>query len=150
MMDSTWIVVAHEAGARFFENHGRGTGLELVEEIEHADGRARDRDMASDRPGRAFRKNSGDPSRASMGQSEGPHDRAVSDFARALADKLKDGRVQNRYKQLVLVAPPRFLGLLRSSLDGPTAQLVIVSLDKDFAASKKSELVERLSEVVTL
>jgi protein required for attachment to host cells len=51
---------------------------------------------------------------------------------------------------LVLVAPPRFLGLLRSSLDGPTAQLVMVSLDKDFAASKKSELVERLSEVITL
>jgi protein required for attachment to host cells len=150
MMDSTWIVVAHEAGARFFENHGRGTGLELVEEIEHADGRARDRDMASDRPGRSFRKNIGDPSRASMGQSEGPHDRAVSDFARALADKLKDGRVQNRYKRLVLVAPPRFLGLLRSSLDGPTAQLVIVSIDKDFAASKKSELVERLSELITL
>jgi protein required for attachment to host cells len=58
--------------------------------------------------------------------------------------------VQNRYKRLVLVAPPRFLGLLRSSLDGPTAQLVMVSLDKDLAASKKSELVERLGEVITL
>ena len=149
-MNSTWIVVAHEAGARFFEHQSRGEGLELVEEIEHPDGRARDRDMASDRPGRSFRKSSGDPSRASMGQSEGPHDRAVSDFARALADKLKDARMQNRYKRLVLVAPPRFLGLLRSSLDGPTAQLVMVSLDKDFAASKKSELVERIGEVVTL
>jgi protein required for attachment to host cells len=85
-----------------------------------------------------------------MGQSEGPHDRAVSDFARAVAEKLKDARVQNRYKRLALVAPPRFLGLLRSSLDGPTAQLVMVSLDKDLAASKKSELVERLSEVITL
>ncbi len=149
-MDSTWIVVAHEAGARFFENLGRGTGLELVEEIEHPDGRARDRDMASDRPGRSFRKNSGDPSRASMSQSEGPHDRAVADFARALANRLKDARVQNQYKRLVLVAPPRFLGLLRSSLDGPTAQLVMVSLDKDLAASKKNELVERLSKLITL
>ena len=150
MMDSTWIVVAHEAGARFFENHGRGTGLELVEEIEHADGRARDRDMASDRPGRSFRKTSGDPSRASMGQSEGPHDRAVSDFARAVAEKLKDARMQNRYKRLVLVAPPRFLGLLRSSLDGPTAQLVMASLDKDLAASNRDEIVERLGDLITL
>ena len=149
-MDSTWIVVAHEAGARFFENLGRGTGLELVEEVEHPDGRARDRDMASDRPGRSFRKNSADPSRASMSQSEGPHDRAVADFARALADKLKDARVQNQNKRLVLVAPPRFLGLLRSSLDGPTAQLVMVSLDKDLAASKTNELVERLSKLITL
>ena len=150
MTESTWIVVAHEAGVRLFENQGRGTGLELVEEIEHAAGRVRDRDMSSDRPGRSFRKNSGDPNRASMGQSEGPHDRAVADFARALADKLQSARVQNRYKRLVLVAPPRFLGLLRSSLDGPTSQLVMVSLDKDLAASKKSELVERLSELITL
>ena len=36
-----------------------------------------------------------------------------------LADKLQDARVQNRYRSVVLVAPPRFLGLLRSSLDGP-------------------------------
>ena len=111
MMTSTWIVVAHEAGARFFENRGRGTGLELVEEVEHAEGRARDRDMASDRPGRSFRKNSGDPGRASMGQSEGPHDRAVSDFARAL---------------------------------------VMASLDKDLAASKRDEIVERLGDLITL
>ena len=85
-----------------------------------------------------------------MSPSEGPHDRAVSDFARALADKLKDARVQNQYKQLVLVAPPRFLGLLRSSLDGPTAQLVMASLDKDLAASKRNELVERVGELITL
>jgi protein required for attachment to host cells len=150
MMTSTWIVVAHEAGARFFENRGRGTGLELVEEVEHPEGRARDRDMASDRPGRSFRKNSGDPGRASMGQSEGPHDRAVSDFARALADKLQDARVQNRYRGVVLVAPPKFLGLLRSSLDGPTAQLVMASLDKDLAASKQDEIVERLGDLITL
>jgi protein required for attachment to host cells len=106
--------------------------------------------MASDRPGRSFRKNSGDPSRASMSQSEGPHERAVSDFARALAEKLKDARMQNRYWRLVLVAPPRFLGLLRSSLDGPTAKLVTASLDKDLASEKTSELAERLSEMIAL
>ena len=150
MVYNTWIVVAHDAGARVFETHGRGTGLALVEEIEHPEGRARDRDMASDRPGRAFRKNSGDPGRASMSQSEGPHDRAVSDFARALAEKLKDARTQNRYWRLVLVAPPRFLGLLRSSLDGPTAKLVTASLDKDLASEKTSELAERLGELIAL
>lgn len=150
MTNNTWILVAHEAGARFFEHHGRGEGLVLVEDIDHADGRARDRDMASDRPGRSFRKNAGDPSRASVGQSESPQERAVSDFARVLADKLKDARVQNRYKRLVLVAPPRFLGLLRSSLDAPTTAAILASLDKDLATSQPSELVERLSDVVKL
>jgi hypothetical protein len=103
MMSKTWVVVAHDAGARFFESQDLGHGLELVEELEHAAGRARDGEMASDRPGRAFQRNSGDPRRSSMGQSESPHDRAVSDFARAVASKLEHGRVTNRYGRLVLV-----------------------------------------------
>ncbi len=149
-MTKTWILVAHDAGARFFESLGRGEELELIEEIEHSAGRARDSEMASDRPGRAFQRNIGDHRRSSMGQSESPHDRAVSDFARALAAKLGDGRVGNRYTRLVLVAPPRFLGLLRSSLDGPTSQLVVGSLDKDLAVVDASALVERLRDIVVL
>ena len=30
-MAKTWILVAHEAGARVFENRGPGKGLELLE-----------------------------------------------------------------------------------------------------------------------
>jgi protein required for attachment to host cells len=149
-MAKTWILVAHEAGARIFDNHGPGKGLALVEAIEHPEGRARDRDINSDRPGRSFRKDSGDPRRASMSRTEGPHDRAVSDFARALTDKLQHARVQNRFERLVLVAPPRFLGLLRSSLDAPTSQLVVGSVHKDLATSKEAELIEHLGEVIAV
>lgn len=149
-MAKTWIVVAHEAGARVFAHDGPGKGLALVESIEHPEGRARDRDIASDRPGRSFRKDSGDPRRASMSRSEGPHDRSVSDFARGLADKLQHARVQNQFERLVLVAPPRFLGLLRSSLDGPTSQLVVGSVHKDLATSKEAELLKHLGEVIAV
>jgi protein required for attachment to host cells len=146
----TWILVAHEAGARVFENHGPGRGLDLIEEVEHAAGRERDSELASDRPGRSFRKNSADPRRASIPPSEGPHDRAVASFARELANKLRQARVQNQYRRLVLVAPPRFLGLLRSSLDDPTAQLVVGSLPKDLATTKEAELVKYLGEVIVV
>jgi protein required for attachment to host cells len=149
-MARTWILVAHDAGARVFENEGPGKGLELVEEFEHPEGRARAQELVSDRPGRSFRKNSGDPRRASMSQSEGPHERVVSDFARTLADRLQDGRVQHLYERLVLVAPPHFLGLLRAALDRPTSQVVQGSLDKDFAAVEASELIERLGDVIAL
>jgi len=149
-MGSTWILVAHEAGARLFASDGIGDGLALLESIDHPEGRARDRDIDSDRPGRSFRKNSGDPRRASMGQSESPHDRVVSDFSRALADKLKHGRVQHHFDRLVLVAPPRFLGLLRSALDGPTSQLVIGSIHKDLATSNEAELIQHLGEEIVI
>lgn len=149
-MATTWILVAHEAGARLFENHGPGKGLELIEEVEHAAGRERDREITSDRPGRSFRKNSGDPRRAAMSSSQGPHERAVANFARELAQRLQHGRTQNRFERLVLVAPPRFLGLLRSSIDTPTSHLVVGSLDKDLATTKEAELIEHLGGVVAV
>jgi len=74
----------------------------------------------------------------------------VSDFSRALADKLRHARVQNQFDRLVLVAPPRFLGLLRSSLDGPTSQLVIGSIHKDLATSNEAELIQHLGEVIVI
>ena len=149
-MATTWILVAHEAGARLFENHGPGKGLELVEEVEHPAGRERDGDIDSDRPGRSFRKNSGDPRRAAMSRSEGPHDRAVGAFARDLAGKLQQGRVRSQFDRVVLVAPPRFLGLLRAALDGPTAQIVVGSLHKDLAHSNEADLAKRLGEVIVV
>lgn len=149
-MATTWILVAHEAGARLFQNLGPGKGLELIEEVEHPAGRERDGEIVSDRPGRSFRKNSGDPRRAAMSRSEGPHDRAVANFARELAHKLQHERTQNRFERIVLVAPPRFLGLLRSSLDTPTAHLVVGSLAKDLATIKEAELIKHLGGVVAV
>jgi len=149
-MEKTWILVAHQAGARVFENRGPGKGLELVDQIDHPEGRERDGEIDTDRPGRSFRKNSADPRRAAMSRSEGPHDRVVAAFARDLARRLLQGRVENRFQRLVLVAPPRFLGLLRASLDGPTEQLVIGSLDKDLAKAEKPELIEHIGEVIAV
>lgn len=149
-MAKTWILVAHQAGARIFENEGPGKGLALVAEIDHPEGRERDRNLDADRPGRSFRKHSADPRRAAMSRSQTPHDRAVSDFARTLSERLQQARMDNRYARLVLVAPPRFLGLLRASLDDPTAQLVVGSLDKDLATTKETDLVEHIGEIIAV
>jgi protein required for attachment to host cells len=150
IMATTWILVAHDAGARIFENHGPGKGISLIDEIEHPEGRARAGELDSDRPGRSFRKNSGDPRRAAMSRSEGPRERVVATFARDLAGKLRQGRVSHAYERLVLVAPPRFLGSLRAALDDPTSACVVGSLDKDLAASDEDALVAQLGEVIAV
>ena len=149
-MAKTWILIAHDAGARVFENRGPGKGLKLLEEVDHPAGRERDQDFDADRPGRAFPRNVGGSRRSAMSRTESPHERAVSDFARELASKLQHARTGNLYERLVLVAPPRFLGMLRSSLDAPTSQLVVGSLDKDLAASDEKELAKHLGEVIAV
>ena len=147
-MAKTWVLVAHEAGARIFENGGPGKGLDLVQEIEHPEGRERNRDIDTDRPGRSFQSDGADPRRSSMSSEQSPHDRVVADFARDLTGKLEHARASNQYDRLVLVAPPRFLGLLRSSLDDATRKLVIGSLDKDLAKAKEDELAKQLGDVM--
>jgi len=149
-MATTWVLVTHEAGARVFENLGPGKGLRLIQSIDHPEGRLQDGDFDADRPGRSFRRDAGDVRRAAMSRSEGPHERAVSDFARALASRLQHARTTGEYDRLVLVAPPKFLGLLRASLDSPTERCIVGSLDKDLAASDEKELVKQLGEVIAL
>ena len=149
-MATTWILVAHDAGARIFDNQGPGKGISLVEEVDHPEGRAKAGELDSDRPGRSFRKNSADPRRAAMSRSEGPRERVVASFARELAERLRQGRVSGAYERLVLVAPPRFLGLVRSSLDDPTAACVVGSLDKDLARSAEDVLISHLGEVIAV
>ena len=149
-MSKTWIVVGHDAGARIFERRGIGKGLELVDELDNPGGRDRDGDFDADRPGRSFRRNAGDPRRSAFSRAESPRERVVADFARRVANTLGQARTEQRFGQLVLVAPPRFLGLLRASLDSPTARSVIGSLDKDFAAHGEAELAVRLADVIAI
>jgi protein required for attachment to host cells len=149
-MTTTWILVAHNAGARCFENGGPGKGIELIEEIGHPEGRQSEGELQADRPGRSFQRNSGDTRRSAMSPPQSAQERIVADFAGTLASRLQQARVSGKLDRLVLVAPPKLLGLLRSALDAPTAHCVVGSLDKNLAMSDQDELVKHLGEVIAV
>jgi len=58
-------------------------------------------------------------------------------FAKRLADRIEQGRVERRFERLCFVAPPRFLGLLREKCSRETAKLVEFELAKDFPNSTR-------------
>ena len=49
-----------------------------------------------------------------------------------------------QYERLVLVAPPRFLGLLRECLDAKVARMVAASLHKDASRASAEEIESML------
>lgn len=147
-MTTTWILVAHRGGARLLANTGPGKGLQLVEDIPHPDGRLKDGDINADRPGRAF--DIVGAGRHSMSKEQSPTERIAEQFAKALVERLQQGRNENRYGALVLVAEPRFLGELRAALDAPTAALVTATLDKDFGGIETRDLAQHLAGTVKL
>ncbi len=146
-MTTTWILVAHRGGARLFENNGPGKGMKLVEDIPHPEGRLKNREINTDKSGRAFDTFS---RRHGMSQDQEATDQVATVFAKQLGDKLGKGRTQNRYGRLVMVADPRFLGELRNCLDKHTAALVNATLDKDLGGVDEHDLPKYLEGVVLL
>jgi len=146
-MSTTWIVIGHRAGARIFE-HKRPNELRLVSEIEHEQGRLENQAFDADRPGRAFDRHGA--GRHAMGVEEPPHERVAAAFARQVGDVLNTARNQNRFDELVIVAEPRFLGMLRTALDHVTASRVSSSVSKDLANVAAHDLPQHLSDVIRI
>lgn len=65
-------------------------------------------------------------------------------FAKRLADRLDHGRTQGDFDQLMLVAPPAFLGLLRESLNDQTLKLVSQSVDKNLVQAGEQSIRDNL------
>lgn len=145
-MGKRWILVAHRSGARLFENRGPGKGLELLQTVEHPAGKLRNREIDSDKHGRSFDRRGG--GRHAYTAEQEPTTHIAEQFAKQLADMLDDGRTRQRYAQLVLVAEPRFLGILRAALPAATAALVSGTLDKDLASADPRELPKHLENVI--
>jgi protein required for attachment to host cells len=54
-------------------------------------------------------------------------------FAKQIGRYLEQARQQQRYDELVLIAPPKFLGVLRKELDNEVEKLVADELPKDLS-----------------
>ena len=139
----SWILIASRTGARIIEKQGRE--LSLVQELSHARGRLRDREVDSDRHGRSSSRTGA--ASHSFGQPESPHEHDAKSFARELAGSLRQGRMEGHYQRLVLIAEPHFLGLLRQALDDVTARLVAATVGKDLTHVDLRQLAPHLPEL---
>lgn len=144
----TWVVVAHRAGARILEHDGPGKGLRLLDEIEHPEGRKLEGEIDSDRAGHLQGPGRAGGHAASKHQTSHEHDGQM--FAQGLAGRLQQGHQTNRYARLVLVAEPRFLGVLKGELDTATAKAVSATVGKDLRAARTDEIAAHLQGVLAV
>ena len=121
-MPATWVVVADSAAARLFRVPSPTGPLEEFESYAHTEGRAHTRDLVSDQQGRAF--DSMGQGRHAMEPRVDPKEQEKIGFARLLADRVRSARSKGEIERVFLVAPPEFLGYLRSNLDSETKRVV--------------------------
>jgi len=144
-MKKTWILAAHRSGAKFYEHTGPGA-LTLLRTIDHPAGRLQDREIVTDRPGRKY--DGGGSLQGTADPEVDPARHEAETFARSLAAALTEGRNAHAFEQVVLVAEPRFLGLLRGALDAPTTAMVAGSVNHELTDAPVSDLRSHLKGIL--
>ncbi len=142
-MKLTWIVVADSTRARIFTADTPSSPLEEIEDLAHAEGRLHDREITSDLPGKI---KSADGGGHAFEQPTDPKKHEADTFAHRVAHYLEDAYNANRFEQLLIVAAPTFLGLLRSHLSEQIKQRVCFELDKDINMLSPADIRQHLPE----
>lgn len=137
-MKLTWIVVANNTQARFFTAETESSPFTEIAALTHQEGRLHDREITADLPGR--HKGEVGAGGHAFEQATDPKQHEAELFARQVVDYLETGHNEGKFSQLLLVAEPSFLGLLRNHLSEPLKKLVIYELDKNIATETAAEI----------
>lgn len=141
-MTTTWILIANRSSASLFESDWPGKSMRRIQDIPHPQGRMQNQDIDADKPGRSF--DSFGKGRHAMSTEQEPTEHIAQQFALDLAELLNKGRLTHAYDKLVLMAEPKFLGILRAALDKNTASLVVQTVNKELLDVKEEDLAEYL------
>ena len=133
-MKTTWIVAADSSRARVLQVAGRER-LDEIENLVNPEGRLQDRELTTDANPRLH-----GPGGMSAREEPSAVEHAVELFAKRVGDYLEKARTDHRFDELVLVAPPKFLGALRKELGNEVGKLVADELPKDLSWFNEREL----------
>lgn len=137
---TTYIVVADAARARIFTRDA----LTLIEQenLVHAEGRLHEGDLVTDSSGA---ETTSSAARTADDGTASRHEKEM--FAKQVVKRLYTARIENSLEKLILVAPPKFLGLLRDKLDAPTQKLLIHTLPKDLSKATLEDIQDAVSDM---
>jgi protein required for attachment to host cells len=144
------IVVADQAEARFYDTESADPHLRASGHLSNPDARLHERDLVSDRPGRVFDRATppggrrGAVSHHATGGERTAHRRTAEGFARRIALELQSALREGQFDRVVLMANPRFLGMLRQELPEQLERCVVAQVPKDLVHQGEHEVSAHL------
>ena len=137
-----WVVVCDGAKALVLENVGdaKFPNLKTIQVFEQKDQATHE--MGTDKPGRAY--SSVGHGRSAVTQTDW-HDQAEQAFLTDLAHHLDAAVGAGKTKSMIVIAPPRALGMLRPAYSHGLKAAVRAELDKDLVKMPVHEIEKRLA-----
>jgi len=142
----TWILAADASKATIWECRSKDGPLTAIPDFQliAADTHGFSRDLKSDRPGRSF-SSSGDR-RSAMEPPNDPHDLAKARFMRQISERLETAARDRRFARLVVMAPPRMLGILRQEFSDHVSKTIAGEIHKDLTKATPAEILDHARE----
>jgi protein required for attachment to host cells len=136
-----WILIADGSRAKFYKAAGKHR---LEEKDEMAETHLPTRELVSDRPGRTF--DSAGQGRHAKEPPTDAHEKAEAEFLRAVAKRLDAACQQKEFDQLIVIAAPRALGVLRRILPSNVMDAVTREVSHDLTGFTAPALEAYLRE----
>lgn len=142
MKATNYILVADSGQAKIYKSDSSLDALELVAEYENAAGRLTRSELDSDRPG--IQRNSMNGAHG-LGGDKNTHQHEADVFALDLCKQLHAAHLAGEFKELMIAAPPKFLGSLRQHLGQDCQNVLIKTVNKDLVRSDKKAVLSHLT-----
>jgi protein required for attachment to host cells len=135
----TWYVLANRTGAVIYRDSPE-RHFQFVERLTNLTGKIQEMELDSDRPGRAFSSAPGGQVRHSLDRRNNRHEASARRFASQIGNVLEAAYREERFNELVLVAEPHFLGLLRAALSDGVRNVVAHEVAREYTQGSDDEL----------
>jgi protein required for attachment to host cells len=136
------VLVGDGRKALFLRNRGTPAQLELVTERVLEQDNPPTRDQGSDRPGRYLGPDG--VSRSATEETDW-HQLAEDRFAQEIADALYRSAHARQFSALVVIAPPKVLGILRQTFHKEVTTRLVAEVPKDLTSHPIPEISRLLS-----
>ncbi|MGA9574629.1 MAG: host attachment protein [Lysobacterales bacterium] len=147
-MKTNWILVANQAEAQIYASGQIPRNLLLVDTLVNETGAAHTRDLVSDAPGRAF--DSFGSGRHSMEPNVGVKQEQRRRFVKEMVERLEAAHFKGDFDQLVVLAAPAVLGVIRKTLTADLLKSVIKEIPKDVIGQSVDKIQSQLNRAFAL
>ena len=147
-MSTIWILVANQAEAQIYSANRIPGELILVDSLIDVDGAVRAGNLTSDAPGRVHDRIGA--ARHAMEPDTGVKDEGRRRFVKKMVGRLKAAHLSGDFDQLVLLAAPAVLGVIRKTLTKGLAGTIVKVISKDVIGQGMDKIQMQLDRAFQL
>lgn len=141
---TTWLLIADASKARIFSlvkarifnDPNNDKNLQLIGTYVHEESRKKGAELISDKMGEF--------GSGTFVEATSPKVHEAEHFAHELVNHLEIGRNNKSFRDLILISPPAFMGLLHKFMSHEIHKLVTKTIEKDYTQLNTKELLQSL------